>query len=401
MTIRLVENLQAMVGGTYPDTHLRTLSPEASRTAADVIKTWPGYQRTPLHSLGAMASELGVQSVHYKDESPRFGLDSFKALGGAYAIYRTLEQLIHQRHPDAKVSIEQLVNGDFAEVANQLTVCSATDGNHGRSVAWGAKLFGCRAIIYIHETVSQEREAAIAQYGAEVIRNPGHYDDAVRAAADDAASNGWTVVSDTSWPGYSEIPSHVMHGYTVMVEEALRSLDTPPTHIFIQGGVGGLAAAVCAQAWWELGSARPIVVVVEPENAACLTASAENAALSAVHGDLETIMAGLACGEPSMTAWPILRDAARWFIAIPDELAANTMRRLAHPLPGDGPIVAGESAVAGLAACIEVAQSASQRQALRLDQHARVLVFGTEGATDRGMYEQIVGKSPADVLKEA
>src|SRR5690606_22383577 len=223
-----------------------------------------------------LAAKMGVQNVYYKDESTRFGLGSFKALGGAYAVTRLLLREVERQTGQQGLVAEDLQRPEFKSIIANITVCCATDGNHGRSVAWGAHNTGCRCVIYIHETVSTGREEAIAAFGARVVRVPGNYDDAVRRAAEDAAAHGYFVVSDTSYPGYMDVPRDVMQGYSVMVEEALDQLGdaAPPTHVFIQAGVGGLAAAVAAHLWETLGPARPRIIVVEPEKADCLYQSA-------------------------------------------------------------------------------------------------------------------------------
>ena len=205
----------------------------------------------------------------------------------------------------------------------------ATDGNHGRSVAWGAQTFGCRCVIYVHETVSEGRCRAIAAYGAEVRRVAGTYDDAVRRAAADAAAQGWTVVSDTSYEGYTDVPRDVMQGYSLMVEEALAQAATLPSHVFVQGGVGGLAAGVCSYLWERYGAARPRFVVVEPDKADCLYRSAVAGRPTPAEGALDTIMAGLACGEVSILAWRILEQGTDAFMTIGDDAAADCMRLLA------------------------------------------------------------------------
>jgi diaminopropionate ammonia-lyase len=331
--------------------------------ARAAITGWPGYAPTPLVALPAIAAESGVASLHIKDESARFGLKSFKALGGAHAV---AEQVA--RH------------------GRGITVTCATDGNHGRSVAWGAARSGCRAVIFVHETVSQGRADAIAAFGAEVRRVPGTYDDAVRHAADVALREGWIVVSDTSWPGYTAIPLSVMQGYRLMVFEALAQLPAVPTHLFIQGGVGGVAAAVSAQAAVDAPGAR--VIVAEPDRAACLLASARAGRPTTVAGELDTIMAGLACGEPSLLAWQELDRHAFAFAEVPDGDVAPLMQRLATH---DPPVEAGESAVAGLAVLLRAAADPAARAALGLDQASRVLTFATEGATDPELYAALVG----------
>lgn len=378
--------------GAYPDAFKPVLSHAAGREAFSTISAWRGYAETPLIALDPLAAAMDVGRIFYKQEAGRFGLGSFKALGGAYAVYRLLAKLILERTRE-RPTPEAVLAGRYGEVCSDVTVTCATDGNHGRSVAWGARMFGCKAVIFIHETVSAAREAAIAAYGARVVRTRGNYDDSVREAARTAAEQNWRVVSDTSYPGYTDVPRDVMQGYSVMAEEALRQLGgTHATHIFVQGGVGGLAAAVTSHFWEALGVDAPSVVVVEPETAACLLASAEAGKPTAVGGDLQTIMAGLACGEPSIIAWPILESGVAAFIAIPDEAAVKTMRLLASGDAG-ARIVGGESGVAGLAGFLASAMKPAWRDMLGLTRDSVILVFGSEGDTDPELYETIVGKS--------
>lgn len=386
------------VGHYGTQERLQILSDSALQYAKREIQSWPGYATTPLVPLQALATAARVSGIYYKDEGGRFGLGSFKALGGAYAVMRLLQSVILDRTGEA-ASAADIAEGRFAAVCGALTVTCATDGNHGRSVAWGARIFGCRCVIYVHATVSQARCDAIAHYGAEVRRMPGNYDDAVRQAAADADLEGWHVVSDTSYPGYVDVPRNVMQGYGVMVDEALSQfpVDVVPTHVFVQGGVGGLAAAVCATLWERLGDRKPVMVVVEPDKAACLFRSAVAGEPVVVHGDLDTIMAGLACGEVSLLAWEILREGADGYVMIEDQAAAETMRLLARPAAPDIPIVAGESAVAGLAGFLQVAGHDDLRARLSIDEASVVLFFGSEGATDPELYEKIVGVPPEDV----
>jgi diaminopropionate ammonia-lyase len=254
-------------------------------------------------------------------------------------------------------------------------------------------------VIYVHARVSRGRIDAIARFGAEVRVVAGTYDDSVRRAAADAAANGWTVVSDTSWDGYTEIPKDVMQGYSVMVAEAMEQwaagdrgaagrASGAPSHVFVQGGVGGVAASVVAHLWEALGAARPRVVVVEPDKADCLTRSAEAGRIAFAEGDLDTVMAGLSCAEPSPLAWTILERGADAFMAIPDATIAPAMRALA-----EHGIVGGESGVAGLAALGLAAGDPGMRRALGLDAASRVLLFGTEGATDPELYAALVGRA--------
>ena len=357
---------------------------------------WQGYAATPLQPLPALAQALGVAAAHYKDESGRFGLGSFKALGGAYAVARLLCRELGARLGRA-LTTQDLLAPDVRALCGELTVTCATDGNHGRSVAWGAQQFGCRCVIYIHATVSEGRRAAIARYGAEVVRTAGNYDDAVRQADADAKLHGRFVISDTSYPGYMDVPRDVMQGYQLMVDEAARQLAQRPTHVFVQAGVGGVAAAACAYFWERDGGARPVFVVVEPDRADCLAQSAKAGRLTAVTGDIDTLMAGLACGEVSHLAWEILEHGTDAFCVISDPAAVAAMRLLAHPLGSDPVIVAGESAVAGVAAAVAACQDPAARQALGLTAESRLLFFGTEGATDPQLYEALVGE-PAEAV---
>lgn len=358
------------------------------RRAKEEIASWPGYAPTPLLPLPEVAQAARVAEIHWKDEGPRFGLGSFKALGGAYAVLKLLQAELARRGAANAATSAELAEGKYRDAAQGITVTCATDGNHGRSVAWGAQRFGCRCVIFVHETVSQGRRDAIAKYGAEIRVVPGTYDDAVRAAQRTADAEAWFVVSDTSYAGYTEIPRDVMQGYRLMAEEAAESLPQPPTHVFIQGGVGGVAAAVSVQMRARYGANAPRLVVVEPEKAACLLASAEAGQPTAVEGDLDTLMAGLACGEPSLLAWQELERAAFAWMAVPDDSAVDCMRLLARRHPK---VVAGESAVAGLAGLLLAARDPFGRSALGLEEGSRVLLFGTEGATDPELYARLVG----------
>jgi diaminopropionate ammonia-lyase len=390
-----------------PNAHARTgtigprqravLSPERFAAAKAEIASWPGYAPTPLFALDGLAAAAGLHSLWYKHEAGRFGIGSFKALGGAYAVCRLLKVELARQGIEA--STADLVARKHADAVAAITVTCATDGNHGRSVAWGARMFGCACVIYIHKTVSVGRADAIAAFGAKVLRIDGNYDEAVRQAAVDAAANHWFVVSDTSYPGYMEVPRDVMQGYTVMAAEAFAQLPAGeiPTHIFLQGGVGGMAAAVAAQAWETWGASRPRIAVVEPETAACLSESAAAGHPVAVPGDLDTVMAGLACGEVSLLAWEILDEVADDFLIIPDSAAVAVMKLLAAGAGGDKPFVAGESAVAGLAGALAAEDAPEIAAKLGLDPNSKVLIFGSEGATDPETYAQLVGRTPEEV----
>ncbi len=400
LTAECLRNPAADRQAPYGERRSTILGAAALAQAERELTHWQGYAATPLHALPALAQALGVAAVHYKDEGSRFGLGSFKALGGAYAVARLLCRELGARL-GRELSTQDLLTPELRALCAGITVTCATDGNHGRSVAWGAQLFGCRCVIYIHATVSEGRKAAIAHYGAEVVRTPGNYDDAVRQADADARLQGRFVISDTSYPGYMDVPRDVMQGYQLMVQEAAQQLAQRPTHIFVQAGVGGLAAAVCGYFWERDGSERPVFVVVEPDRADCLTQSAKAGRLTAVTGDIDTLMAGLACGEVSHLAWEILEHGTDGFCVINDQAAVEAMRLLAHPLGNDPVIVAGESAVAGVAAAVAACQSDANRQVLGLTADSRILFFGSEAATDPQLYEQLVGESADAVAARA
>ena len=355
------------------------------------IKSWPAYSQTPLHALNSMAAAANLKNIWYKDESQRFGLKSFKALGGAFAVARQLQSVL-EAQLGYRPTTQQLLNGSLKAEVAELVVSCATDGNHGRSVAWGAQMFGCGCVIYIHRDVSEGRKQAMEAFGAEVIRITGNYDASVRQADSDAKANGRIIVSDTSYEGYMEIPKDVALGYTVMLAEIVEQLEGEiPSHVFVQGGVGGLASAVAGYFWDLWGDKRPTVVIVEPEQANCLQRSAEEGETVVVEGDLDTLMAGLACGEVSALAWEILATGGDHFLTLSEDAVPATMRLLAQGFESDPAIEAGESAVPGLAAAVIARDSADFSAKLGLTADSQVLVIGTEGATDPELYQQLVG----------
>ncbi|MDV7341489.1 diaminopropionate ammonia-lyase [Terasakiella sp. A23] len=375
----------------YSNTQKDVISVEKSKDAIANIKTWPAYEVTKLHSLSDLAKEAHLGAIWYKDESTRFGLKSFKALGGAYAVACQLQKILEEKN-GVRPSIEDILSGNLKDEISEIVVSCATDGNHGRSVAWGAQMFGCGCVIYIHRDVSEGRKKAMEAYGAEVVRIAGNYDESVRLADSEAKAKGRVIVSDTSYEGYMEVPKDVALGYTVMLEEIVEQLnDEIPTHVFIQGGVGGLASAVAGYFWDLWGEKRPRLVIVEPENANCLQKSAQAGHPVVVEGDLETLMAGLACGEVSLLGWQILSNGADDFMTLSENTIAPIMQMLANGYKGDPMIEAGESAVAGLGAAVLASQQEEFAQKLNLSEDSKVLVIGTEGATDPEMYEKLVG----------
>ena len=396
--MRWTLNRDVVAAGPYPARLSRVVGIGEHRAARAEITSWPGYRATPLRSAHRLARRLGVEAVRVKDESGRFGLGSFKALGGAYGVRGAVG------------------GGGSAGDTAGLTVTCASDGNHGRAVAWGARMFGCDAVVYLPAHVTEARAEAIRSLGARVVRVDGEYDDAVAQADRDARERGWTVISDTSYEGYMEIPRRVMVGYTVMVEEVVKQTrhfvkhtlqndrmggandrahrkaggaGLLPTHVFIQGGVGGLAAAVIGHLWARLGPDRPVAVIVEPDEADGLLRSARAGRPAASRGSLHTIMAGLSCREISPLAWEVVGAGAHAFMTVADEGVPGLMREAARGELGE-PFEGGESGVAGLLGLIEVARDGERRREIGLNERSRVLVFNTEGATDPGRYGRIV-----------
>ena len=375
----------------------QTLGVEAAVTVERFLSFRDNHVETPLHELPALAAELGVGSIHVKDEGFRLGLGSFKALGGAYAVIRLVLE-VASRRLGREADVTELHTPEILSIAKTMTFACATDGNHGRSVAQGAQLVGAKAAIFVHRGVSEARIAAIARFGAEMIRVSGTYDDSVREAARVSDERGWSVVSDTSWPGYERIPGLVMQGYTAIVREALRQMPEPPTHVFVQAGVGGIAAAIAGHFEALMGSKRPIFVVVDPARAACIYETAKAGhPVKLAHGE-PTAMAMLECYEPSLVAWRVLSRVADAFMTVEDSEAVAVMNQLARPSGGDPAIVAGESGGAGLAGFLQAAGDAATRAALGLGQNSRIFVVNTEGATDPELYEKLTGLSAQQVL---
>lgn len=369
---------------SWPD-ELEALFPTAfMEKAQGEISSWEGYEPTALTSLPSLAQTAGVGEILYKDESTRFGLGSFKALGGAYAVLYYLSGVLSQQL-GREVTMAEIRSGALADEAAGHTVATATDGNHGRSVAWGAQQAGCKCRIYIHAEVSRGREEAMAAYGAHVIRIDGDYDESVRMAARDAEANGWKIISDTSYDGYMDIPRQVMAGYTIMVSEILEQAEQPPTHVIIQAGVGGLAAAMAAAFWVQLGENRPKLIVTESDKAACILASMESGKPTGVEIHDETIMAGLSCGEISLIAHEVLSRAALAVTTIRDDAVAPAMRVMA-----DLGVEAGECGVPGIITLLAINKDEALKTKLGLDETSRVLVFGCEGATDPELYRSII-----------
>jgi diaminopropionate ammonia-lyase len=374
----------------------------AAGAARHVHRAIRGYAPTPLVELPGLAAALGVGRLLVKDESQRFGLKAFKALGASYAIARWAAERWRERGGEKRAP-ESLADGPLPERIGPVTFATATDGNHGRSVAWTARRLGQRAAIFMPALSAPARVEAIRGEGAKVMLVDGDYDAAVRRCADEAARHGWQVVSDTSWPGYVEIPRWVSDGYLTLFEEvdeqlAARGLP-PPDVVLVQVGVGALPAAAVSH-YRAVGRAhRPRLVCVEPRAAACLLDSIAvgDGEPHVASGDLQTIMAGLACATPSLIAWPLVRDGFELFVAIDDEHARQAMRRLYHPIGSDPRVISGESGAAGLGALLALAGEAAlagARAGLGPDGDTTVLLLNTEGDTDPGHFAQVVGTPP-------
>lgn len=393
----LLHNPRA-VRTAYPDDLHEILNHAQAQISRDCLQQWRGIatKPTPIYDLPDAAKRIGVGMISVKDESQRSSLGSFKALGAPIALVRFLMR----EHPEWEMTA--VFTGRYRDALREQTVISATDGNHGRALAAAAQDCGCRCVIVLHAHVSEEREAAISAYGAEIVRITGNYDESVVEAARLAQANGWQVISDTSYDGYEDVPRDVMQGYATIAAEAIEasaaSGQAAYTHVLLQGGVGGLAAGVAAYWWEHAGGARPTFIVVEPEQADCLWQSAVHGQASVAQGSVDSIMAGLACGATSPLAWRFLDTSVDAFMTVSDDEAITAMRQLAAGSERDMPVLAGESGVAGLAALNQLAANKQQMAALGLDEHARVLFISSEGATAPSVYAEAVGETAEAVL---
>lgn len=379
--------------------------------AVEEIKTWPEYAQQPLHRLPCQAKHMDISQLFFKDESKRFGtaLASFKALGAPYAVYKLLADQVFSCIGIRPTSA-QLRSGRHKEITSRVTVCVATDGNQGRGLAYGAKIFGCRCVDYIHNHVSDGRADMMKDLGAIVIRIDGEYDASVERAKEDARMNGWHFVSSTSWSDFdSGIPQNVMNAYMVVVEETLQMVPNLEgiTHVFVCGGVGSIAAALFLGFYTRFMEMKepqrgktvtvPRFVVVQPTEADCLYQSAKNGEMCLSEGSLRTLMAGLACRGPSPAAWKILSWLASDFVTVPDAVAVEGMKALAAG-DGDVPVVCGESSAATMGVMLQAAKNPTLRENLGLDKTSQAVLFGLEGATDPIIYEELVGLTAEQVF---
>ncbi len=375
---------------------LSALSAKEAEGVRRFHATFKEYAPTPLTALPGLARELGLKNCFVKDESKRFGLNAFKVLGGSYAIGRFLAGKLGR--PISELSRDDLSSPEAREIAASLTFITTTDGNHGRGVAWTARELGCRAKVYMPKGSAQIRVDNILAENAECTVTDMNYDDAVRMCWKLAQENGWIMVQDTAWEGYEEIPTWIMQGYGTLALEALeqmKNMGCLPTHCFLQAGVGSFAGAVVGFLAAALGEKAPKFIIVEPHKANCIytSAAAADGKPHNVTGDLNTLMAGLACGEPNTISWDILRDYAAAYASCPDYIAANGMRILAAPLHGDQAVVSGESGAVGMGLVQWLMQhpaARTQRDALGLNKDSTVLCVSTEGDTAPEVYRNVV-----------
>lgn len=375
-----------------PDTSFLGL--ETAKKVNEYHKSFPMYEETPLRELSGLAAKLGVKDIYVKDESFRFGLNAFKVLGGSYAIGSYIAKLLHK---DIKeLPYDKMVSEEIRKELGDVTFISATDGNHGRGVAWTANQLKQKSVIYMPKGSAAERLANIRAEGADASITEYNYDDAVRLADKDAKEKGWVLVQDTSWDGYEEIPTHIMQGYTTLAYEIYQQLgQKKPTHVFLQAGVGSFASAVTGFLANVYGDDKPVITIVEPNAAACIykTMKAADGNIHSVTGDMNTIMAGLACGEPVTVGINILRNYAEYFVSCPDYVAADGMRVLSSPVSGDERIISGESGAAAFGFGYELltdAKLSDWKKMLGIDKDSVLLFISTEGDTDKENYEKII-----------
>ncbi len=348
---------------------LKSLPKKEIDDAYSSIKKWDGYLPTPLINLSKLSKELNLKNIFYKDESKRFDLKSFKALGGAYAV-------------------EKISKGN-----KDLTVSTATAGNHGRSVAWGAKRLGLKCKIFISEFVSDNRGQAMKNLGAEVIKVNGNYEKSLIECIKQSTENGWQIVQDVAWDNYLLVPKYTMAGYSVMMKEIFDQLQNNQiTHIILQAGVGGMAGAMIA------GIARyftniPITIVVEPDSAACVLESIKTGKIEKIDIKRESLMGGMSCGEVSLVPWEILKNSVNYCISLPDDDIAKTMKLLGNASFSNEKIIAGENSAPGVISLIASCEDQKIKKELNLNSNSNVLVIGCEGDTDREMYKKLINQT--------
>ena len=390
--VSCVMNPEARQGAAGPET--RPFGQEEARSARRFHQTFPDYRPTPLVALPHLADRLGIKSVRVKDESRRFSLNSFKILGASYALAAVIAQRLGMATAD--LSSDMFRSPDIAAQLKDTTFVAATDGNHGRAVAWGARQLGCRAVIFAPRGATQARIEAIERYGAEVSVADGNYDETLRLVIELAEKRGWVHVQDQAWEGYEDIPTRTMQGYLTLMDEASEQMgEETASHVIAPCGAGAFSAAVQAYLVERFGRLRPMMAVVEPVEAACYfhSMSAGGKEPRVISGELDTIMAGLSCGEVSSVGWPILSAHTDAFFACADHVARTGMRILAAPLPGDESVVSGESGAVTLGLLAHLCRDPACRDVAAqfgLDRDSNVLLISTEGDTDPALYRRIV-----------
>lgn len=389
---------------TLPKTNkegcIEFLSRSEVSKAKNFHESFSEYDKTPLVELNNLAEKIGLKGIYLKDESYRFGLNAFKVLGGSFAMGRYLADKLGEDIKD--LPYERLTSDEVREKLGDITFVTATDGNHGRGVAWTANRLKQKSVVYMPKGSSLQRLENIKAEGAEASITDMNYDDAVRLAAKYADDHNGLMVQDTAWEGYEKIPAWIMQGYGTMALEALDQLNAikvlKPTHIFVQAGVGSLAGAVQGFFASEFGDECPKTVIVESNLADCFykSAIANDGEARFVGGDMQTIMAGLACGEPNTIGWEVLKNHSTAFVSCPDWVSAKGMRILGNPLKGDTKVTSGESGAVTTGLLYEIMTNKDYKdlkEALELDENSRVLLFSTEGDTDPEKYREIVWNS--------
>ena len=347
---------------------LSSLSKKEIDNAYSSISRWEGYNPTPLISLNKLSKELNLNNVYYKDENKRFDLKSFKALGGAYAV-------------------EKVTQGN-----KDIVVATATAGNHGRSVAWGARRLGLKCKIFISEFVSDARGQAMADLGADVIKVKGNYEKSLMECIKQSTENNWQIVQDVAWKDYMQVPTYTMAGYTVMMKEIVDQINNEKiSHIILQAGVGGMAGAMVA------GIARyldhvPITIVVEPDSAACVLESIKTGKIEKIDIKRESLMGGMSCGEVSLVPWEILKNSVKYCISLPDDDIAKTMRLLGNSTFSEEKIVAGENSAPGVISLIACCEDEKIKEKIGLSENSNVMLIGCEGDTDQKMYQKLINQ---------
>ena len=368
-------------------------SEAAAQDALRFHRSLPMYRETPLVSLSCAAEQYGVAAICVKDESARFGLKAFKGLGGSYCMFRILCEKLGL--DPATTDYGSFLREDLRRACASIEFATATDGNHGKGVSWAAKLFGCKAHVFMPKGTVEARRRAIEEAGSAVAEiTDWNYDRTVRHAASLAGQKGWILIQDTAWEGYEQVPQWIIEGYLSMAAEAAAQMgDRLPTHLFLQAGVGAMAGGVEAYFTERAAGTRPLVAIVEPEEAACIYRSvlADDGEPHSIPGDPVTIMAGLNCGTPCRSVWPILRDRSAYFCACADSVTERGMRAYAHPLGSDRAVISGESGAVSYGLLLEILRSDTLRELFRIDRDSVILLINTEGDTDPEGYRRVLG----------